>query len=122
MRNLRVLLIVFVALLLPLRAVASVSIGLCAAAQGQAVGHDRHDLSHDGVHEHDAAHHDSADAGGVADHGCSNCAEHCAGVSFVPSPEPKRIAAVPSTDRIIFAARRLPGIVPARFDRPPLVS
>ena len=116
-RPVTILLVVLLAVLLPLRAIASVSIGLCAAAQQAA------EQGHDPEHGHGAPLQHGGEADGAPlSHGCSSCAEHCTGVSFVPSPGPRPIGAGPGADLITSVPRLLSGIVPGQLERPPLGS
>jgi hypothetical protein len=106
------ILILMVALV-PLRAVAAVTVGFCAmspAVQANAA------TGHAASHEHDSALHPHGD---VNHDRCDACAEHCASASVVtsgelPLPSPAGAGRVARGEG--FAA----GFVPDHLDPPPL--
>jgi hypothetical protein len=119
-RSLTFLVVAMLSVLLPLRAVASVSIGLCAAGKEQAAAQAHSD--HDHSHEHDAMHHDDGATGGAAPQDCSYCAEHCVGITFVAASMPGDISSGPEADAATYTHHFLPGVVPGQLERPPLAS
>ncbi|MBK8065657.1 MAG: hypothetical protein IPK29_17820 [Betaproteobacteria bacterium] len=147
MKSLARLLILFIAFVaLPLRSLAAVSGGPCAAMHGterQAApgAHDSHDHgdahahapagqsghAHAAAHAH-AAHGHGEEAGTAAGAAgdedsaagrCSLCTAHCAGVTFVPIAARTLAIAAPGSDRIDFLGRQPAGYVPDILDRPP---
>jgi hypothetical protein len=116
-RALRTLVILLLAALLPLRAVAAVTIGYCAA------GHQDMAVAAHGDHGHGAgnhAQHDEDQPAKPATPSCSICVEHCSGAAFAPSAS--RTADTPAVvqDCISLAERATPAFVPDQPDRPPL--
>ena len=113
----RILLVVLLLALLPLRAVASVTIGFCASNGGpEAIAsHQGHDASanHEG-------HDDSSSEGRTAT--CSYCAEHCAGLGFVTPAADAGLGTPAGAGPIPFGKRTGPGFVPEQVERPPLYS
>lgn len=99
--------------LVPLRALAAVTIGFCAvadavaAAQGQA-GHDH------GAHPHGEA----PDPQPNAD--CNSCVEHCTGASVLLPTLPATLAGILGTERAVLPAYFAAGHVPEQLEPPPL--
>lgn len=85
--------------LLPLRALAAVTIGDCAAGQ------------HGAAHQHEAQDHD---------HGSTHDHEHCASASFVASAGPLPLAGPSAPDRVTQRSRLAASFVPDHLDPPPL--
>lgn len=115
---LRTLVIVLLAALLPLRALAAVTTGYCAA------GHQDMTVAAHGDHGHGAAshaHYGSDDPPAKpATPSCSSCVGHCSGAAFAPhAPQAVHAPAI-AYDRIILAERVAPAFVPDQPDRPPL--
>ena len=117
-RMLRTLIVVLLAALLPLRAVAAVTIGYCAA------GHQDMAVAVHGDHGHGAESH--AQHGGdeqpakPATPSCSICVEHCSGAAFAPSANQAMNASAVARDPILLAERPAPAFFPDQLDRPPL--
>lgn len=112
---LKLLLISAMLALIPLRGLAALTVGICAAGnqewnQAQVV-HDH------GSHERGAAP-ESNDDQKNAD--CSNCAEHCAGASFVPQATLTALPDGSGGDRVPPGERFAAGHVPEHLDPPPL--
>jgi hypothetical protein len=117
----KTLLVLVLAALLPLRAVAGVVIGYCAAGhQEQPVAAQ---VAHGG-HDHaaaDAHHRNDGQPAKPVTPTCSICAEHCTSAAFAPGSAPQAVAihaaaeASPSDD-----ARAVPPFFPDQLDRPPL--
>lgn len=117
-RNLKTLLLVLMIALLPLRGLAAVTVGLCAA------GHSDQAVAVQGDHGHGAAsnaHHGSGDSPAKsATPTCSSCVEHCSGAAFAPhAPQAVHAPAV-AYDRIFLAERVAPAFITDQLDRPPL--
>ena len=135
----KTLLVLVLAALLPLRAVAGVTIGFCAnghqappagaqAAQGAYAAYGVHsDLAAQRTH---AGHDDPSASAHQGDAGqpakpvtptCSICAEHCSSAAFAPGGVPCALSvaaaaqASPSEN-----ARAVPPHFPDQLDRPPL--
>ena len=117
-RALRILVAVVLVSLLPLRAVAGVTIGICPAGHedmstaAHATGH-----AHDGyAHEHEADSESRAPAG----HTCNICAEHCSSGAFAPIAFGAPDLQPAGQDRPRFVDLAAPAFVPDQLDRPPL--
>jgi hypothetical protein len=117
-RALRTLAVLLLVALVPVRAVAGVTIGFCAsghhgmrvAAQGG---------SHHGMGDHAAPHGNEHPAQPVKA-SCSICVEHCSSAAFAPAMAPAVIALPAVQDRILLAERVAPAFFPSHPDRPPL--
>lgn len=113
LRALKLFAVVILVALMPLRAVAGVTIGFCASGhQDMAV----------------AAH---ADHGGHADHehgapakpvesSCNLCVEHCSSAAFATPTEPAFEIRAAGRERTTFAGRHARFFLPDQLDRPPL--
>ena len=116
--NLRTLLIVVLVALMPLRAVAAVTIGFCAA------GHQELAIPSHAEHGHDAQVH--AHVGGdqppakPATASCSICVEHCSGAAFASSIAQPVGAGPVAQERVFLAERGAPAFILDQLDRPPL--
>jgi len=106
------ILILMVALV-PLRAVAAVTVGFCAMSQHAAVQADAA-TDHAASHEHDSALHPHGDGDR-----CDACAEHCASASVVTSSE-LSLPSPASAGRVARGEGFAAGFVPDHLDRPPL--
>jgi hypothetical protein len=126
----KTLLVLVLAALLPLRAVAGVTIGFCAngheappvashAAHGDHAAHG----AHAGHEHHSASAHEGGDGQPAkpATQTCSICAEHCASAAFAPGGAPQALA-VPAAAQASPSdnARAAPPYYPDQLDRPPL--
>ena len=117
-RTLKTLAVLLIALLLPLRAVAAVTIGYCpaghqdmalAASDGHgqiAVSHSHHGTEHQPVKP--------------ATPTCGVCVEHCSSAAFAPSASPVLGAPAIAHLDIYLAERSAPAFFPDQLDRPPL--
>lgn len=117
-RALRTVAVLILVALMPLRAVAAVTIGFCAAGHQEAAV-----PSHAG-HANDAqvhAHHggDQPPAKPTTP-SCSICVEHCAGAAFAPSIVQSVEAGPVAQERAFLAARIAPTFILDQLDRPPL--
>lgn len=95
--------------MLPLRAVATVTGGFCAA------GHHHEETV--------AAHEDHGGMGAPTEPstpGCSTCAEHCCSAAFAPSLQRPLELLATIQDRVAFAECSSPAFFPDHLDRPPL--
>ena len=108
-RKLKFGVVVLMVALLPLRALATVTVGFCAM-HGQA------SHSMDAAHDHG---HDSAQHGESHHDQCNACVEHCGSASLVAPPRFPQLAAA-GTDRITSGVRIAAGFVPDHLDPPPL--
>jgi hypothetical protein len=112
------LVIVLLAALLPLRALAAVTTGYCAA------GHQDMTVAAHGDHGQDAgshAHHGGDDQPAKpATPSCSSCVEHCSNAAVAPSASQAVRAHAVAQDLIFLAERVAPAFVPDQLDRPPL--
>jgi hypothetical protein len=139
----RAVVVLVLAALLPLRAVAGVTIGFCANGhQESPAAADTAHLQHDGQggdrsrggghHAHDdhtgRAAHDAGAAPGSdvrpahsAVHTCSTCAAHCSSTVFAPDTAAQGMAAhAVSQASVGVAVTSAPVFVPDQPDRPPL--
>jgi len=118
-RALRTLVVLILAFLLPLRAVAAVTIGYCAA------GHQDMVVAAHGDHGQGAgshAQHGDDQPAKPATPSCSICVEHCSGAAFAPSVSRAMHVPAVTQDRVYLAARAAPAFFPEQLDRPPLAS
>ncbi len=115
-RALRTLVLLLLVATLPLRAVAAVTIGYCAAGdQDMAVA-----AHGDQGHSADS-HARHADGDQPATPSCSTCVEHCSSAAFAPSAvQAVDAPAVIAQDRIFLAERVAPAFISDQLDRPPL--
>lgn len=107
-RRLKTLVVLVLLALLPLRAVAAVTIGFCAMEQGREAAA----AVHQGCEEHAPAMPDKVS--------CSICVEHCSSAAFVlPVSQPASGKAV--SDKCASLVERVaPAFFPDHLDRPPL--
>jgi len=113
--RLKILVVLVLVALMPLRALASVTIGFCAS------GHQEQPVAAHGAHG-DHAHRGADDQQGkpVAPT-CNICAEHCSSAAFAPDGAARAVAApAVSEARTGVAVRAAPAFVHDRLDRPPL--
>jgi hypothetical protein len=99
--------------LVPLRALASVTIGFCAVADTVAAAQAQADHDH-AAHPHGEA----PDPQPKAD--CNSCVEHCTSASVLLPALPATLAGVFGTERAVLAAYFSAGHVPEHLDPPPL--
>jgi len=115
---LRTLVVLFLAVLLPLRALAAVTIGYCAAGQQDMT------VAAHGDHGQDArshAHHGGDDQPAKpATPSCSICVEHCSNAAVAPSAAQAVVSPAVVQDRIFLVERVAPAFIPDQLDRPPL--
>jgi hypothetical protein len=102
--------------LVPLRALAAVTVGLCAAYDGgsPSVEHAAH---HHGASSGDASSHDD---GAGSPSVCSLCTACCAGASFAAVAPTALAIASARVERIPFFGQGPGGHLPDQLDRPPL--
>lgn len=110
-RPLKLVTVLILVVLLPLRAVAGVGVGYCASGhQGMAVPM----LAHGHGGETNA--HDTQGASSS----CSMCVVHCSSAAFVPSTVASLEISPVGSERMDAPARRALAFFPNRLDRPPL--
>lgn len=101
--------------LVPLRGIAALTVGLCAAGDQETV------IQALATHEHGSHQHEKApDSGSGVDVDCSACAEHCSSAAVVlpaAAPAPSARAA---SERVALPERFAAGHVPEHLDPPPL--
>jgi hypothetical protein len=115
---LKALLIVVLVALMPLRAVAAVTIGFCAAGHQEAAVPSHAEHGHDAqVHAHHAGDQPPAKP---ATPSCGSCVEHCSGVAFAPSIAQSVEAGPVAQERVFLAERIAPVFILDQLDRPPL--
>ena len=99
--------------LIPLRGLAAVTIGFCAAADPTVAAQAQADHDHD-VHPHGEA----SDPDFNAE--CNACAEHCTSASVLLPALPATLAGTFGTERAVLPASFAAGHVPEHLDPPPL--
>jgi hypothetical protein len=100
--------------LLPLRALAAVTIGFCALSDQNAHVH--------ADHAHGLSHHSgsSPESQTDANPDCNVCAEHCTSASFAVPDVDTALSVDTGSDRIAHGERLAAGFVPEHLDPPPL--
>jgi len=112
-RTAKILVVLLVLALAPVRAFAIATVGFCAMNDAGATAvHAGHGESH----EHDK----TPPSGNLGEH-CDSCVEHCLSAALVPVPEPL-LAAAPGDRRIGFAERIAATFFPDPLDPPPLAG
>jgi len=117
-RTLRTIAVLVLVALIPLRAVAAVTIGLCAAGHHEVSvpaetghGHDAHAHGHHGGDEPPAK---------PAAPSCSTCVEHCSNAAFAPSFGQPVVLERVAQHLAFLAERGAPAFILDQLDRPPL--
>lgn len=105
--------VVILVALMPLRAVAGITIGFCAS------GHQDMAVAAHASHGEHAQHGHGAPAKPV-ESSCNICAEHCSSAAFATPAEPAAGFPLAVRDRTTFAQRHAPAFFPDQIDRPPL--
>lgn len=116
-RLLKTLALLLLVALIPMRAMAAVTIGFCPS------GHQDMAISAPAAHGHDAsehAHHGDDSSTQSAESTCNVCAEHCSSAAFAPSVEGSIAARPIGQDRTHLAERNAAAVIPDQLDRPPL--
>ena len=113
-RTLKTFLLVLMLALVPIRALAAATTGVCAFA------HEHGAPAHpapggDASHGHDAPSHSHDDSP------CSSCVEHCSSAFFTAFAAPVTLFAAPSAQPHVLQERFAPGFVPDHLDPPPLI-
>jgi hypothetical protein len=112
-RTLKLVAIALLLAVMPLRALAAVTIGFCAMGQHEAPAQVATEESHDHHGHGHAPEPDSAPD-------CNACVEHCSSASFaVPAPL-ETVVSVQRPGRIVLGERFAAGFVPDHLDPPPL--
>jgi len=109
-RSLKNAILILMLALVPLRALAAVTVGDCAVAQYGTAASET--MDHAAPHEHGGAPHSQGDA--KHDH------EHCASASFVASAELLPLPTQAASDCVVQRERFAAGFVPDHLDPPPL--
>lgn len=112
-RLLRILAVLFLVALLPMRAVAAVTVGFCAVGQEDMAVAAHADYGKSAQVRLD--HH-----GQPAKPACNICVEHCSSAAFAPSAEQKFSAPAVARVRTVPTERAAPAFVSDQLDRPPL--
>jgi hypothetical protein len=115
-RKLKFLLVIGLLALVPLRALAAVTVGLCPDHAGGAPGSELM------AHEHGAPHDDTSpqnDTNGSPSV-CSLCTACCTGAAFVPTAPSAIALAGGDSEQIPFFGRHPATPQPDKLDRPPL--
>lgn len=110
------LVVVFAMLaLMPLRGIAALTLGLCAAGDPETFMHALATHDH-GSHQHEQA--PDSDSGVNPD--CSTCAEHCSSASVVVPAAARAPSAGAGAERVALPQRFATGHVPDHLDPPPV--
>jgi len=107
----RIVLMLLLIALVPVRAIATVTLDSCKAGE-----------QHSGQHQHHTAPEAPQDDGNGGHDDAAGGAAHCGGAAFGVSGEPASLALDGVTERTSFGVRIAPGFCPDLIDRPPLVS
>ena len=105
--SIRTLVILVLVAMMPVRAMAAVTIGACAADH-QVAAVDAH-----AAHDHGAH-------GQPVKPDCSNCVEHCSGATFAPSAAQPVTGIAITESSAPLAERAAPAFISEQLDRPPL--
>ena len=117
-RALKTLAVIVLVALIPLRAMAAVTIGFCAAGHKEMAVAALADHGRDaGAHAHHGGHEAPANP---ATSSCSICVEHCSNAAFALAASSEVTAPAAKRDRIPLAGPAVPAFVPDQLDRPPL--
>lgn len=114
---LKTLTILLLVALMPLRAMAAVTIGFCPS------GHEDMAVAAHAGNGHAAGTHAHGTQGAAsqsAELWCNICAEHCSSAAFAPSVDGAMTVRPVGNHRTQFAGRFAPAPVPDPLDRPPL--
>lgn len=115
---LKTLVVLLLAVLLPMRALAAVTIGYCAG------GHQHMAVAAHGGHGQDtesrADHDDDDQPAKPATTSCSTCVEHCSNAAVAPPAAQAVATPAVAQDRTFLAERVAPAFIPDQLDRPPL--
>ena len=116
-RALKTLAVLLLVAVMPLRAMAAVTIGFCAS------GHQDTGVPVQAAHAHEAAghaHHGHDAPAQPVEPSCNVCAEHCSSAAFALSADIAIESRPIGRDRTQLSARNAPAFVPDQLDRPPL--
>jgi hypothetical protein len=117
-RTLKALVVLVLVVLMPLRAMAAVTVGLCATGHDESAAATHAESGHGtSVHAHHGSDNPPDKPGAPS---CSACVEHCSGAAFAPSAARAVSAPAVVRDRILFAGRIAPAFSSDPLDRPPL--
>jgi hypothetical protein len=112
-RKIKFVVVLALLALMPLRAIAAVTLGVCALAEKAVATHV------DAAHAH--AEGDHAPSQDDSKSPCNLCAEHCGSAAFAAPAADSPLAVPGALQRA--ASRHLlpPGLTPEELDRPPIV-
>jgi hypothetical protein len=116
-KRLKFLIILAMVALLPVRAVAAVTIGFCALADKAAA------VQLHAEHGHASSDHSATTSQPQNDSkaDCNVCAEHCTSASFAVPASPASLPISAGLDRAPPGEMLPPGFIPEQLDRPPVV-
>ena len=115
-KKIKFLVILAMVALVPLRAVAAVTIGLCALGDNAAAVHVHAEHGH-------ASSHDQSPAGEPQNESkpaCNVCAEHCGSAVFAVPASPSPLPVTAGLQRAVPAHFLAPGLTLEELDRPPI--
>mgnify|MGYP003705137247 CR=1 FL=1 len=113
----RLLIVVLLMALVPLRAIGALTISVCASDASVPAA-----VEHDGCAEHGNDGAEDAAPASEGGHVCSYCAAHCAGVAFLASAQAPLGAAAGTFHPVPPGSPAVTAVVLDRLDRPPLAS
>jgi hypothetical protein len=114
-RNFKLVVVVVMLLVVPLRAMAAVTVGTCAFGK-QPVSHSHAHDAGDSSHHHEQ----TPKPQGHGSHDCNACAEHCASASFAVAATAVELPTMVGSDRILLGEPFAAGFIPEHLDPPPL--
>ena len=112
-RELQFLVVLMMLVLVPLRALASVTTGFCEFAHGHGTSHA---MPAHGAHDPE---------GGRGSHGsttCGSCVEHCSSAAFATAFPVPMLVAPETGERSTLHVRTFAGFIPDQLDPPPLAA
>jgi hypothetical protein len=117
-KRIKFLVVLAMLALVPLRAVAALTIGLCAMSDENAATVQVH-----AGHGHAHPHAESAAAETQKDSKapCNLCAEHCGSAAFAVPAHPSPLVVTAGSQRAVPRHLLLPRLTPEELDRPPIV-
>jgi hypothetical protein len=111
-RIFKLVVVIAMVLLVPVRVFAAVTLGSCASSEPQAA----HAHEHGSTHPHEP----EPKPQSHGDHKCNACAEHCASASLAVQALASQPPARPGGERFSFGEPFIAGFIPEHLDPPPL--
>lgn len=114
---LKTLAILFLVALMPVRAMAAVTIGVCPSGHADMAVTAHAEYGHASA---ERAHDTDPSASSTSGSDCSLCAEHCSSAAFAASVDGALAARPAGKERTHLTEPGAPGLFPHQLDRPPL--